>query len=151
MKLFSPAFSAGDMIPTKYTCEGENVSPPLEWSDLPPNSRALALILDDPDAPSGLFVHWLIYNLSAEEKGITEGVGTATSHASGALQGTNGFGKVGYGGPCPPEGTHRYYFHLYALDAQLDLPAEVGRQRLDTALKDHTIAEAQLMAKYRKR
>jgi Raf kinase inhibitor-like YbhB/YbcL family protein len=150
MKLFTSAFSEGGMIPPKYTCNGENVSPPLEWSDLPPQTNSLALIVDDPDAPSGLFVHWLIYNLSPEENGLTEAVGIAADQAGGALQGVNGFKKSGYGGPCPPSGTHRYYFHLYALDSKPDLPAGASRNQLDTAMHGHIIAEAQLMGRYQK-
>src|SRR3989442_981117 len=127
MKLSSPAFNEGGLIPSKFTCDGENVSLPLEWEDVPAQAKSLALIVDDPDAPSGLFVHWLVIDISPGNHGLSEGTG-----ATGATQGINGFGKIGYGGPCPPSGTHRYYFHLYALDTELHLPSGVSRQELDS-------------------
>ena len=145
MRLFSPAWNEGDMIPPKYTCDGENVSPPLEWSDVPPAARTLALIADDPDAPRGLFLHWLLWNVDAREKGLTEG------SSGGAREGRNGFGKVGYGGPCPPGGTHRYYFRLFALDAELDAPAGATRERVEQAMQGHVLDTAEFMGRYQRK
>lgn len=150
MTLFSPAFSAGELIPAKYTCDGEDVSPALEWADPPEGTRSFALIVDDPDAPSGLFLHWLIWNIPGSEKGMADRVGDADGSASGGLQGRNGFGKLGYGGPCPPGGTHRYFFRLYALDTILDAPAGATRERVERAMQGHVLAEAELMGRYRR-
>ena len=129
MKLSSPAFAEGELIPTKYTCDGENVSPPLEWEGVPEQAKSLALIVDDPDAPSGVFVHWLLFQIPVTESGLKEGAGGKNSKRG--LHGKNGFGKAAYGGPCPPSGTHRYYFRLYALDAQLTLQSGAARSELD--------------------
>jgi Raf kinase inhibitor-like YbhB/YbcL family protein len=148
MRLFSSAFRDGDLIPTKYTCDGENVSPPLEWESVPGSATSLALIMDDPDAPFGLFVHWLLFDLPATESGLAEGIGIVGPMAGGGTQGTNGFGKISYGGPCPPGGAHRYYFHFYALDIKIGLPAGVGRADLDSEIHGHIIAEAHLMGRY---
>jgi Raf kinase inhibitor-like YbhB/YbcL family protein len=152
MKLTSSAFAEGDLIAPKYTCDGQNVSPPLEWTDVPDGTTSLALIMDDPDAPSGLFLHWLLYGIPSDEKGLTEGVGIEKASAGGARQGKNGFGKIGYGGPCPPSGTHRYYFHLYALDNDLSsLRPGASRQELESSMQGHILDEATLMAKYQRK
>jgi Raf kinase inhibitor-like YbhB/YbcL family protein len=152
MKLTSSAFAEGELIAPKYTCDGENVSPSLEWADVPSGTRSLALIVDDPDAPSGLFVHWLVYGIPAGKTGLTEGIGIENASAGGMRQGKNGFGKSGYGGPCPPSGTHRYYFHLYALDDDLpDLSSGLTRQALDNSIKGHVIGEAELMVRYKRK
>ncbi|HYZ85523.1 MAG TPA: YbhB/YbcL family Raf kinase inhibitor-like protein [Bryobacteraceae bacterium] len=152
MKLTSSAFAEGQSIPPKYTCDGENVSPPLAWADVPAGTKSFALIMDDPDAPSGLFVHWLIYGIPSSQHGLDEGIGTAKTAAAGVRQGKNGFGKIGYGGPCPPSGTHRYYFHLYALDSELaDIDSGVSRQELERAMKRHIIGEAQFMGRYQRK
>jgi Raf kinase inhibitor-like YbhB/YbcL family protein len=148
MKLFSTAFSDGENIPIKYTCDGENVSPPLEWADVPSGTDSFCLIVDDPDAPSELFVHWVLFNVPASENGLTEGVGVQGPKSGGGVQGKNGFGKIAYGGPCPPSGTHRYYFHLYALNAKLDVSAGAGRQDVDRSMRGHVLEEAQLMGRY---
>ncbi|HET8548033.1 MAG TPA: YbhB/YbcL family Raf kinase inhibitor-like protein [Bryobacteraceae bacterium] len=149
MKLFSSAFREGEAIPPKYTCDGENVSPPLEWADVPANAAALALIVDDPDAPRGVFVHWVLFDVPATEHGLTEGTGIAGAEAGGGRQGRNGFGKLGYGGPCPPGGTHRYYFRLYAFERKLGLRSGVGRDDVDRAISSgRVLAEAQLMGRY---
>jgi Raf kinase inhibitor-like YbhB/YbcL family protein len=148
MRLFSPAFSEGEPIPQKYTCDGEDMSPALEWADVPNGTKSFALIVDDPDAPGGLFLHWLIWNIPGTEKGTADGVGDADGSASGGLQGRNGFGRLGYGGPCPPGGTHRYFFHLYALDAVLDAPAGASRERVERAMQGHILAQAELMGRY---
>jgi Raf kinase inhibitor-like YbhB/YbcL family protein len=151
MKLFTSAFSEGALIPAKYTCDGEDVSPPLEWSDVPPDAVALALVVDDPDAPRGVFVHWLLFDIPATEHGLTEGIGITAPEAGGGRQGRNGFGKLGYGGPCPPSGTHRYYFRLFALDGPLNLRSGVGRDDVETAIRARRIvAQSQLMGRYQR-
>jgi len=128
MKLFSLAFRDGDLIPPKYTCDGEDVSPPLEWEDVPSGTKTFTLIVDDPDAPSGVFVHWLLFDIPATQKGVTEGIGSAAPKAGGGIQATNGFKNLAYGGPCPPQGTHRYYFRLYALHTRWACrQAQLGR------------------------
>jgi Raf kinase inhibitor-like YbhB/YbcL family protein len=150
MQLFTSAFATGGFIPSKYTCDGANISPPLEWSDVPDGARSLALIVEDPDAPRGLFLHWLIYDLPASEYGLTEGIGIEADEAGGAKQGRNGFGKHGYGGPCPPGGVHRYFFRLYALDTSLDVPSGATREVVERAMRDHVIAEAEMMGRYQR-
>jgi Raf kinase inhibitor-like YbhB/YbcL family protein len=148
MQLFTPAFENGGWIPARYTCDGANESPALEWNGIPENTVSLALIVDDPDAPRGDFVHWLIYDIPATEKGLVDGVGVEGPEAAGTQQGRNDFGKLGYGGPCPPSGTHRYYFRLYALDIRLDLPPGKHRAAVESAMRNHVIAEAELMGRY---
>ena len=142
MRIFSPAWNEGEMIPAKYTCDGVNVSPPLEWAEVPEGARALAVIAEDPDAPRGLFLHWLIWNIPATENGLTEGA------TGGAPEGRNGFGNTEYGGPCPPGGTHRYYFRLFALDAELDAPPGSTRERVERAMQSHILAQAEYMGRY---
>ena len=122
MKLQSTAFKDGEMIPGKYTCDGANVSPPLSWNALPTGTKSLGLICDDPDAPGGTWVHWVYYDIPPETTGLPENVASLQHPQSGGSQGKNDFRKIGYGGPCPPGGTHRYYFKIYALDAMLALP-----------------------------
>jgi hypothetical protein len=151
LKLTSRAFAEGELIPRKYTCDGDNVSPPLAWSDVPGGCKELVLIVDDPDAPSGLFVHWVLYHLSPQVSELPEGVPTSESLPDGARQGANGFQHIGYGGPCPPSGTHRYFFHLYALDTELSLPAGASRQKVDAALKGHVLEQTQLMGRYQRK
>jgi Raf kinase inhibitor-like YbhB/YbcL family protein len=142
-KITSTAFAEGKEIPKRFTCDGENVSPPLAWTGAPAGTKAFALILDDPDAPSGLFTHWIVFNLPASTQSLAEG-------AKPADQGTSGFGKVGYGGPCPPKGRHRYFFHLYALKDELSGLKNPNRKQIDAALKGHVIAEATLMGTYQR-
>jgi len=148
MRLFSSAFGEGDLIAPKYTCDGEDVSPPLEWDSVPGNVVSFALIVDDPDAPAGLFVHWVIFDVPASEKGLTERAGLEGPRAGGGTQGRNGFGSMAYGGPCPPTGTHRYYFRLYALDTMIGLPPGASRNAVDAAMRGHIVAEAELMGRY---
>ncbi len=131
MKVTSSAFQQGGNIPSKFTCDGANTSPPLQVSDVPSEAKSLVLIVDDPDAPSGLFTHWVVWNISAQTTTIAEG-----STPKG-VQGTNDFGKSGYGGPCPPSGAHRYYFRVFALDRELDLHSGAKRSQLDAAMKGH--------------
>jgi Raf kinase inhibitor-like YbhB/YbcL family protein len=142
MKITTSAFQGGGNIPSKFSCDGANTSPPLQISDVPAEAKSLVLIVDDPDAPSGLFTHWAVWNISAQTSSIVEG-----STPKG-VQGTNDFGKSGYGGPCPPSGTHRYYFKIFALDRELDLPFGAKRGQLDAAMKGHVIAQGELMGRY---
>jgi hypothetical protein len=148
MKLTSSAFPDGGLIPDKYSKDGGNISPPLSWTGVPNATKSLALIMDDPDAPSGTFVHWLVYGIPRTVKELQEGLPPTPTLANGARQGRNGFGDLGYGGPQPPSGTHRYIFHLYALDIELDLPAGASREELQRAINDDIIEEAQLMGRY---
>ena len=143
-ELTSVAFAAGEPIPAKYTCDGANVSPPLAWSDAPPGTQSLALIMDDPDAPAGTWDHWLLFNIPANVRNLPEQAGAP----AGSVDGKNGWGRTGYGGPCPPRGTHRYFFKLYALAAKLDLPAGANKSQLLRAMKTHILAQAELMGTY---
>jgi len=146
--LKSAAFSEGGWIPEKYTCDGDNVSPPLEWSGLPAGTTSLALICDDPDAPMGTWVHWVVFNIPPETDGLPENVPPERELKQGGLQGINDFRKIGYGGPCPPGGTHRYFFKLYALDCRLDLPAGITKAQLMAAMEGHILDQAVLMGRY---
>src|SRR5213594_502754 len=142
MKITSSAFQERANIPSKFTCDGGDTSPPLQIADVPSGAKSLALIVDDPDAPSGLFTHWTVWNISPQTSAIGEG-----STPQG-VQGTNDFGKSGYGGPCPPSGTHRYYFKIFALDRELDLPFGTKRGQLDAAMRAHVVAQGELMGRY---
>lgn len=150
MKLTSKAFAPGEMIPKKYTCDGPDVSPPLAWAEVPEGTRSLALICDDPDAPVGTWVHWVYYNIPPDIDGLPENVSTQDKPVSGGMQGINDFRRKGYGGPCPPGGTHRYYFKLYALDIKLNLKAGANKQTLLEAMQGHVRAETELVGKYRR-
>jgi Raf kinase inhibitor-like YbhB/YbcL family protein len=152
MHLTSAAFGEGEPIPVKFTGEGGNLSPPLQWTDVPANSRSLALIADDPDAPGGTWVHWILYDLPAEVSKLAEALPRNQYTPAGAKQGQNSFGHLGYGGPCPPAGNpHRYFFRLYALDSQLDLKPGATRNEVEEAMRGHVVAEARLMGTYRRR
>ncbi|RMH08046.1 MAG: YbhB/YbcL family Raf kinase inhibitor-like protein [Nitrospirae bacterium] len=147
--LTSSAFQEGAFIPKKYTCEGPDVSPPLQWQGVPQGTRSLALICDDPDAPMGTWVHWVLFNIPPTETSLPEGVPPQETFRSGAIHGINDFRRVGYGGPCPPPGKpHRYYFKLYALDTVLHLKPRATKAQVVTATKGHILAEAQLMGRY---
>jgi Raf kinase inhibitor-like YbhB/YbcL family protein len=146
----SPAFKDAGMIPSKYTCDGTNVSPPLNWSGVPEGSVSIALISDDPDAPVGTWVHWVAFNLPAGTQGLPEGVPVDEDIKGGGKQGVNDFGKIGYGGPCPPGGTHRYFFKVYALDTMLDLKGRVSKGQLLKEMGGHIVGEGQLMGKYKR-
>jgi Raf kinase inhibitor-like YbhB/YbcL family protein len=150
IKVTSTAFEEGGMIPKRYTCDGTDVSPPLAWTSVPEGTKSIALICDDPDAPMGTWVHWVLFNLPADVKELAESVPSEKKLGNGAIQGTNDFRKIGYGGPCPPGGTHRYYFKLYALDTELNLQAGATKRELLKAMKGHILAEGQLMGKYRR-
>jgi hypothetical protein len=151
MELKSQAFQAGEMIPAKYTCDGQDISPPLSWSDPPTGTIGFALISDDPDAPMGTWVHWVIWNIPASALALDENCPKTASLPNGTKQGTTDFHRVGYGGPCPPSGTHRYYFKLYALDRALDLPASTTKKDLETAMQGHILGQTELMGTYRRK
>ena len=142
MKITSSAFQEGGNIPSKFTCDGGNASPPLQITGVPPEAKTLVLIADDPDAPGGLFTHWLVWNIPPQTNLVAEG------SAPKGVHGTNDFGKSEYGVPCPPSGTHRYYFKVFALDRELTLPAGAKRSQLDGAMKGHVIAQGELMGRY---
>jgi Raf kinase inhibitor-like YbhB/YbcL family protein len=150
IKVSSPAFQDGGMIPSQYTCDGDDVSPPLRWEPVPEKTRSIALIVDDPDAPSGTFVHWVLYDLAAAVNELPENIPGDRTLTNGARQGANDFRKIGYGGPCPPGGTHRYFFKVYALDTQINLPAGETKARLLKAMQGHILAEGQLLGRYKR-
>jgi Raf kinase inhibitor-like YbhB/YbcL family protein len=151
IQLTSSAFTEGQAIPERYTCEGPDVSPPLEWAGVPDGAKSLALITDDPDAPAGTWVHWVLFNLPPDTTSLPEGIATEPELDNGARQGVNDFKRTGYGGPCPPPGkAHRYYFKLYALDTMID-PGEKARKKdVEKAMEGHIIAQGQLMGTYRR-
>lgn len=148
MELKSSAFEAGGMIPKRYTCDDQDVSPPLSWTDVPTGTQSLALIADDPDAPVGTWVHWVAWNIPANARALDEDQPKRDSLPNGMKQGTTDFRRIGYGGPCPPSGTHRYFFKLYALDTMLTLPASTTKKDLERAMKGHVLKQAELMGKY---
>jgi Raf kinase inhibitor-like YbhB/YbcL family protein len=149
LEIKTTAFRAGGTIPTQYTCSGANISPALTWNQPPPRTQSFALIVDDPDAPAGTWVHWVVYNLPASARQLPQQVPAGESIAGGGNQGLNDFPQVGYGGPCPPPGNpHRYFFRLYALDARLDLRAPVHRKDVDAAMKGHILAQAEWMGTF---
>jgi Raf kinase inhibitor-like YbhB/YbcL family protein len=146
--LSSPAFVEGAAIPRKYSCDAENVSPPLQWSQSPAGVKSFALIMDDPDAPSGTFVHWVLFNIPASATSLPEGIARAPHVAGIGQQGMNSARQTGYFGPCPPGGTHRYFYKLYALDAAVTLTKDAAAADLQKAAQGHILAQAQLMGRY---
>ena len=148
MELNSSAFEAGGMIPKQYTCDGQDVSPPLSWSDVPAGAKSLALIADDPDAPMGTWVHWMAWNIPVSARVMEDNVPKRDALPNGMKQGTSDFRRVGYGGPCPPSGTHRYFFKLYALDTTFTLPPSTTKKELEKAMQGHMLKQAELMGKY---
>lgn len=151
MEIRSSAFGSGEMIPVKYTCDGADFSPSLEWTAGPAGTKSFALICDDPDAPMGTWVHWVIYDIPAAATMLAEGITREKDLPGGGTQGINDFRRTGYGGPCPPGGrTHRYFFKLYALDAALGLKPGITKDQLLKAMKGHVLAEAQLMGTYKR-
>lgn len=155
MEILSSAFEPGAAIPKKHTCDGEDLSPPLSWSGVPSGTKSLALVMDDPDAPVGTWVHWAIYGLAPDSRGLPEGVAKTESLPDGAKQGlvwgVDRFDRVGYHGPCPPPGKpHRYVFKLYALSVKLDLPPKATVFDLDKAMKGHILGRAELTGLYRR-
>ncbi len=151
IKVTSSAFKEGGMIPAKYTCDGQNISPPIKWEQVPKDTKSFALISDDPDAPIGVWVHWVMWNIPAEVNELAEGIPAVKELQNGSKQGITDFQQHGYGGPCPPGGTHRYYFKIYALDAMLDLPDKTTKKDLVAAMKYHILAEGSLMGKYQRK
>ena len=143
MQLKSPAFSQNGVVPAKYTCDGQNISPPLQIAETPENAKSLVLICDDPDAPGKTWTHWTVWNIDPATTEIVEGTTLA-----GSTQGVTDFGEVGYGGPCPPSGTHRYFFKLYALDTMLNMSYQAKKEDIEKAMAGHVIDQAQLTGVY---
>lgn len=151
LSLTSTAFKEGEKIPVKYTCGGQDISPPLVWGEPPQKTQTFALIADDLDAPSGVFTHWVLFNLPADICQLNESIPAQERLEHGALQGKNDFGRIGYGGPCPPRGSaHRYRFAIYALDKSLDLKPGVSKKQLVEAMKGHILAQGQLIGTYQR-
>jgi hypothetical protein len=150
LKIESPAFVHEGLIPLKYSCDGLNISPPLKWSGAPEGTKSFALIADDPDAPAGTWVHWVIFNIPDTVYELKENIPLRQQLADGSVQGNNSSRKIGYSGPCPPSGTHRYYFKLYALDTMLDLSAGATKSQLLDAMEGHILAQCELMGKYKR-
>lgn len=149
--LRSPEWKAGENIPRQFTCDGENVSPPLQWAAAPVGTQSLSLVVEDPDAPGGTFIHWVLYDLRPGTGKLPENVPPSGELADGARQGRNSFGQVGYGGPCPPPGpAHRYFFRLYALNGKTGLNAGASRTDLDRAMRGHVLAQAEWMGRYKR-
>ena len=148
VRLSSSSFKDGGTIPARYTCDGEDISPPLGWSGLPGGTQSVALICDDPDAPAGTWVHWVLFNIPADTTALDEAVPTKETLPDGSKQGMTDFRRTGYGGPCPPGGTHRYFFKLYALNTKLDLPPGVSKSGLIEAMEGHLLAECRLIGLY---
>jgi len=154
LKITSSAFEQGGEIPARYTCEGQDVSPPLTWTGLPNNAKTLALIVDDPDAPDPakpqrVYVHWVVYNIPASATSLRENASKG-GMPKGAVQGKNDWGKAAFGGPCPPIGRHRYFFKLYALDAELTGLSAATKADLERAMKGHVIESGELVGTYQK-
>lgn len=150
MRIFSPEFKPGEPIPTQYTCDGKDISIPLQWQDIPDGSISLALIMDDPDAPGGTWIHWIVFNIPVTTAAFTAGQPDSNDLPDGSLQGRNSWGKIGYGGPCPPSGSHRYFFKLYALDCLLEKKAGLTKTELLEAMQGHILAEAQFFGVYQR-
>jgi Raf kinase inhibitor-like YbhB/YbcL family protein len=144
MKIVSPAFRHEGSIPVKYTCDGANISPPLQFGEVPPDAGSLALVVEDPDAPAGTFVHWVVYNIPTQVKNVQE-------DTEPGIIGMNDYSKAAYNGPCPPSGRHRYFFRLYALDNWLELAPGGSKQELEAVMKNHIIAEAEIIGMYERR
>ena len=145
MNLTSPAFQHNGNIPSEFTCDGSDLSPPLSISDVPANAKSLVLICDDPDAPVGTWDHWVVFNIPSSAKEISKGTEPQ------GTPGKNSWGRTGYGGPCPPSGTHRYFFKLYALDIILNLPAGSTKKQIEAAMQNHILAKAELVGLYKRR
>ncbi len=150
MELSSQAFKHEGMIPSRYTCDADDISPDLQWQAVPDGVQSFALICDDPDAPMGTWVHWVYFNIPSSTHSLPEGVIPVQQPDQGGRQGTNDFQRIGYGGPCPPGGSHRYYFKLYALDAMLDLDAGASKQQLLDAMEGRILAKAEMMGRYQR-
>lgn len=149
MQIQSTAFGEGDTIPKRHTCDGEDVSPQLSWSDVPSDAKSLVMICDDPDTPVGTWVHWVLFGIAPDVSELPEGVPDGESVLGGAIHGRNDFGNLGYGGPCPPPGpAHRYFFKLYAVDNEVVLPPGATKTDVMAAIEGHVLAEGQLMGRY---
>jgi Raf kinase inhibitor-like YbhB/YbcL family protein len=146
--LESKAFYHMQPIPARYTCDGEDISPPLAWKNVPPAAKSLVLISDDPDAPAGTWVHWVAYDLLPSIDSLSEKIPQSDTIAGSGKQGKNDFHRLGYGGPCPPGGTHRYFFKIYALDIILNLPAGKTKRDIEKAMKGHILAQGELIGTY---
>ena len=147
-KLLSSAFVQGDPIPAAFSCDGENISPRLTWTHPPNGLLSFALILDDPDAPVGTWVHWVLFNIPAEARSLPESIGPDPMLANGAVHGSNSWNSIGYGGPCPPGGEHRYFFKLYALDSDLELEVGATKEQVLAAMEGHILGQTDLMGTY---
>ena len=150
IKITSSAFEEGGLIPAKYTCDGADVSPPLQWDAVPEGTKSIALICDDPDAPMGTWVHWVLFNLPSDAKELAENIPAEETLPNGAKQGVNDFGRIGYGGPCPPGGTHRYFFKIYVLDTEVGLEAGGDKRQLLKMMEGHILEQGQLVGKYKR-
>ena len=148
LEVRSSAFTEGATIPSRYTCDGENISPDLEWSSVPKGTRSIAVIADDPDAPRKTFVHWVLFNLPPTVKALAHNVPKTATLVNGGIQGLNDSNELGYDGPCPPSGVHRYYFKVYALDIAIPLKSGCTKQQLLTAMDGHALADGVLMGRY---
>jgi len=151
IEVTSSAFKQGEMIPSKYTCDGTDVSPSLQWSNVPGGTMTFALISDDPDAPVGTWVHWVLFNIPSHVTKLPENIPPKDKLDNGAIHGINDFRRLGYGGPCPPGGTHRYYFKIYALDTELTLQPGATKKDVLKAMEGHILAQGELMGKYKRR
>jgi len=147
-EISSPAFKKGELIPAKFSCNGNDISPALAWTEPPAGTQSFALILDDPDAPAGTWVHWVIFNIPTSARGLAEALPTDPKLSDGSLQGKTSAGSSGYHGPCPPSGTHRYFFKLYALDGMLSLSSNADKKELLAAMEGHVLANAELMGTF---
>lgn len=150
MTVKSAAFKDGEMIPMRYTCDGENISVPLAWSDSPANTASFAIICEDPDAPSGTWVHWIVFNIPPDTCELKEHVQKVSRLKDGSVQARTDYDVPGYGGPCPPSGVHRYFFKIYALDTMIDLDESATKKTLVAAMKGHVLAQGQIMGRYRR-
>lgn len=148
IKLTSPAFEHNSQMPAKYTCDSQNISPPLQWENIPDKTKTIALICDDPDAPMGTWVHWVLYNLPKEKRALEENYPDDETLEKGIRQGFNDFGNIGYGGPCPPGGTHRYFFKIYALDCTFGITQIPDKKMIENLMTGHILATGQLIGKY---
>jgi hypothetical protein len=148
MHLNSNVFTNNGIIPSKYTCDGDNISPPLSWDDPPEHTASFALLVEDPDAPRGTFTHWVIYDVPGKANHLLEGLSKQSTLPQGGRQGRNDFGQLGFGGPCPPHGNHRYFFKLFALDQTLDLAPGASKGEVLDAMSGHVLETAELMGHY---
>lgn len=151
IKITSSAFQENQMIPEKYTCEGEDISPQLKWDSMPDGTKSIAVICDDPDAPMGTWVHWVVYNIPPDIRELPENFPDDETLPDGTRQGITDFGKTGYGGPCPPSGTHRYYFKIYALDINIDAVSILDKKTLLQEMQGHILAQGQLIGRYKRK